>query len=382
MIDINGMDLVEKFEEAKKMLKNAKTKEEKVALVNYIGNLYKSMLCMGITYIKYDRNKFFAGKKTYNKSIKKIEVYSDRQFSNYILHKDFHHQYFGEILPDVEDGLIDICSIVFPKEETLTRSEGFDILNEFFKSIKLQELFDEYYKNGRLHSSIVGESEDNLGFTLFNPINKDTDIFVKEYNGDFTSIQTLIHEIGHGYDLRKIDNIEDYNDYFYLSFYGETIPRLFERLMFRFLINNGIKKELAQDKLVDFVDLNHDFLLQAYLLSVLDEDFLRQGKHLDSNPDELAKKVKKHFLDEQEIKNFIERVGDFDLSDTYNYAYGDIVSLFLCEEVEQVGFTGDLLRHFDLNKTKPFNPEFLRECGFGPDNYTELFKKELKLVRK
>ena len=152
--------------------------------------------------------------------------------------------------------------------------------------------------------------------------------------------------------------------------------------MFRFLINNGIKKELAQDKLVDFVDLNHDFLLQAYLLSVLDEDFLRQGKHLDSNPDELAKKVKKHFLDEQEIRNFIERVGDFDLSDTYNYAYGDIVSLFLCEEVEQVGFTGDLLRHFDLNKTKPFDPEFLRECGFGPDNYTELFKKELKLVRK
>ena len=382
LIDEKGSDLLVKYDDAKRMLKEAKTSEERLAISNYLGNIYSALLCMGKTDLDFERNKIFGGKKEYNKFVKKINIYDDRLVHNFILHKDFHHDYMGEILPTVEDELINVFECTFD-EDKLTKEEIIEIVFEFMKGLGLETLFDEFYKNGRIHSTLVGQEEGNLGFTLYNPLNKDTDIFVREFDEDFTSLHTLVHELGHGYDLKRFDgSIDDYNDYFYLSFYGETISRLFERLLFRYLIKNDIKADMARDKLIDTEDLNHDFLLQTYLLSVLEDDYLLSGEYLEFKKEKIIKKVRRHFMDEECVREFLDRITDLDISDACNYAYGDILSMFLCEEVEANGFNSDLLDYFLSHRKDKFDPELFRELGFGPENYKFLYKKETQLIKK
>ena len=176
--------------------------------------------------------------------------------------------------------------------------------------------------------------------------------------------------------------MDSYNEYFYVSFYGEVISRLFERLLYRYLINNNIKENLAKDKLIDTEETNHDYLLEAYLLSVLDDDFLKSGAYINCSQKKLINKVKKHFLDESSLKEFLDRIERIDLPSAYTYAYGDIISMFLCKEVEKDGFDSDLIDYFMSKRKEKFNPEFFEECGFGPDNYTELYKKEIELIKK
>lgn len=383
MIDYDGLLLPKQFEEAQKQLKEAKNKDEKLALANYIGNLYVAQVCMGNGDLELDKKKIFGGKKKYNNIIKRINIYDDQLIENFVLHKDFHHQYFGEIIPQVEEELESIFTYTFPDAEKLKEYEVIDITSDFMRSIGLENLFERLYNTGKIHSSLIGQGEDNLGFTLYNPTNKDVDLFVRQFDGNFMSLLTLVHELGHAYDLTAFtDNIKDYNEYFYISFYGEVISRMFERLLYRYLIKNGIKENLAKDRLIDTEDLNHDYLLQAFVLSSLDDGFLRKGDYLDCSEDQLIKKIKKYFIDEDILREFVERVGDFDLSEDYNYAYGDIISMFLAEEVEQSGLANEIIFSFMAKRKDKFNPELLRDFGYGPDNYVKLYKKEIELIKK
>ena len=94
------------------------------------------------------------------------------------------------------------------------------------------------------------------------------------------------------------------------------------------------------------------------------------------------KMVKDNFTEEAELKEVIESVQDFNLAGIYNYAYGDILSMFLAEEVGKNGMKSELMDYFFEHRIKPFSEEFMRECGFGPKNYIKLYKKEIQLIKK
>ena len=375
--------IYERLETAKQLISQMKTPDERLALSHYIGNVYIALLCMGDMDVSFNRNKAFGGRKRYLDVVKKLNLYGEQLAKDYVLKKDFHTQFFGEVIPEVEKEMCDFCQLSFPVEEKFSKEDFFEVFSLFLDELHLGELFDEFYRNYHIHSSIAGQDAGNLGFTLHNPINGETDIFVKDFKYDFSSMNTLAHELGHGFDLTHFDEgVENYNRYFYLSFFGEVIPRLMERLLLRFCIRNGIQVDTAKDKYIDFELVNHDYLLKCYILGLLDDSFLVSGGYLDCDTQLLIKKIKNYFVPDCDLESTITRIGPFDLSQDYNYAYGDILSLFLCEEVEKNGFFNEMLEYYMKKRSDYFQEDFMRECGFGPSNYTKLYKKETEFFKR
>ena len=71
-----------------------------------------------------------------------------------------------------------------------------------------------------------------------------------------------------------------------------------------------------------------------------------------------------------------------DLQEDYTYAFGDIVSMFLLDSINKYGFSNDLVNEFINERDKMFRKDFLEDNGLSSNNYMELYKKELKLLKK
>ena len=186
-----------------------------------------------------------------------------------------------------------------------------------------------------------------------------------------------------GYDLEHFNGtIKEYNQYFYISFFGEVIPRLMERLLHRFLLRNRIIVESAKDSFVNFEDLNHDYLLKGYILSLLDSKTLLSHEFCECDSEDLIRTIKKYFLEGANLRDYVEEIQHYDLSDTYTYLYGDILSLFLCDEIEKNGMNNELMEYFMRHRTEPFQEEMLTKNGLEPSSYVKLYKKEVNLIKK
>ena len=382
MINVETKGLHQKLRIANNALKKAKTSDERLALINYIGNLYCSLVCLGEGNIEFDKSKV-GGRKNYQKFLKRLDIYTDRLLRNYVLSKNFHQQYFSDIIPEIEEEMERFCPLTFKEDDRFSKKEFFDIIYDFLRSLGLEELFDKYYKKGNIYSTIVGQGKGNLGFTLYNPLNGDIDLFIRNFQYDLTTMNTLMHEFGHGYDLEQFPkDVDEYNRFFYLSFYGEVMSRLFERLLYHFLLDNGIRTGAVKDKMIDFEVLNHDYLLEAYILSLLDKDFLLKEGYIECDSEVIVKKVRKYFLEDADIKGYIERMDDVDLSEVYNYAYGDIISIFLCEDIRKNGLESGMLEDFLSKRSNLFHDSFLQESGFSPENYVKLYRKEVERIKK
>lgn len=361
--------------------KDAKTLDEKLAIANYIGNLYSSIICMGED-ISFDKYHIFGGERKYEQIFEGLDDYNDELAKNFLINKRFHSEYFRDILPDIEKELIRFSRMTFDSDDNLSRKDFFEIVKLFMDSIGLGSLFDELYKNGKIYSSIIGQDQGNLGFTLYNPTRRSSNVFVKDLKYDLHSMNTLVHEFGHVFDLDMFDgDVCEYNRYFYLSLYGEVISKLFERLLFRFLIKNNICSESAKDKLVDFNMISHDYILLSYLLSCLSDKFIKNAQYIDCDSELLANKVAKNVLSKEDIINFFERMGTIDLSESLSYAYGDVISLFLLDEVDGGQFTADEFSKFLKERTKTFDPNYIKDSGFTPKEYVKLHRRENELIK-
>ena len=384
MVNTSTRQLFDQINDAEKSIKKKNiNSDERLALATYIGNLYRALICMGIGDIEFDKNKCFGGEKNYKKIVNSINYYTDKLIANFIENKTFHKNYFSEILPDIEEEIAKM-NIVDPKDNfCFKRKDFFDILYQFMKSINQEELFDNLYKSDSIYSTTQGQDVGNVGFTLFNPTNGKQDIFIKDMKYNLFDMNTVAHEVGHCYDLSKFNgDISKYNKYFYTSLYGEVISRLFERLLLKYLRDNNIALDSVRKKEFDFIFLNHEILIQAFILSVFSKDFISKDRYLYCDTDEIVERVERYFVDEKFIKSFIEGIISFDLSEIYNYAYGDIISTFLYDEINKNGFNNEMMDYFFSIRHDLFNEEYLRECGFGPANYVKSFKKNYEHLKK
>lgn len=377
MVNTSIRQLFEQLSDAEKAIKSKNiNSDERLALANYIGNLYHTLICMECGNIDFDKNISFGGKKNYSKIVKSVNYYSDKLINKFVDDKMFHRNYFYEILPDIEDEISNMRHIDSDGELFFSRKDFFDIVFQFMRSINQEEMFDKLYKNGNIYSTLIGQDIGNVGFTLYNPIDGQADLFVKDLEYNLFDMNTLVHEAGHCFDLSKFDgDVSKYNKYFYLSFYGEVVSRLFERLLLDFLRKRNIAYNGVINKQIEFNLLNHEFLLQAYILSLFNDDFILNDKYLDCDSNEIVEMIKSRFIDEDFIKVFIEGIISFDLSEIYNYAYGDIVSLFLFDDVKNNGLDSEMMNYFFKNRSCLFNEKYLRECGFGPEDYVKLYRK-------
>ncbi len=380
MLNRDLKPLYQKLEQAKKDVLRLQDDDDLLAMGNYIGNLYLALACMGDMEIKPDKNKFLGSSENYKRFIDHLNVYNDQLLENFLLNKDFHASYIGEVLPEIEEELPGLCELPEVDSYQLSPQEFADILYGFLESIGLVPLFERYMDEKRIHHTIVGVSGSNLGSTLHNPFRHDTDLFVKQFEPTYNHMTTLVHELGHAYDLEQFHgNIKEYNTYFYLSYYGEVISRLVERLLHRYCLKNGLVLPLVKSAYVDYQELNHDYYICGYILSLLTPEMLKNDCN---DAAAIVKQVKDYFIEGSPVEKFVKTAQELSMPEAYPYLYGDVLSMFLADDVEKNGMNSEMMQYFFSHRAEPFQEEFLRECGFGPGNYAKLYRKEVELAKK
>ena len=355
-----------------------------MALSNYIGNLCFAIDSIDSLQAVPSEKRLFGSRKNHRKFVKKLDIYGSQMLDHFVIKKDFHSDFLGEVLPGVEENF---QKLNFDDETssitTLDENSFYSIFLDFMRSLKLDYLFDEFIQNHKIYRTIREEDDKLLGFTLNNPITHESDVFVGNFPYDIHTMSTLAHEFGHVYDLSfTLGDVEEFNQYFYLSFFGEVIPRLFERLFFQFMIDKGILTDEIKDKVFEFEVINHDYLLGCYILSLINENSFLDNSYQSLSKDELIQKVKNYFISEDTIRDFVYNSTGFDVLEDFRYAYGDIVSLFLKEAVEDCGLSNDFVEEFLKIRSGLFSEDFLRKWGMGPENYVQLHEKELQMIKK
>ena len=142
MLNRDLKPLYQKLEQAKKDVLRLQDDDDLLAMGNYIGNLYLALACMGDMEIKPDKNKFLGSPENYKRFIDHLNVYNDQLLENFLLNKDFHASYIGEVLPEIEEELPGLCELPEVDSYQLSPQEFADILYGFLESIRMTEGYD------------------------------------------------------------------------------------------------------------------------------------------------------------------------------------------------------------------------------------------------
>ena len=380
----NKKQLYKKIKETFLLLNNSNNIDERVILTNYINSLYDSM-----SINEKNRVDVYKNEEEYNKIIERVFHYNRQMLINFIITKEFHHQFLDEVLTGVEKEYQVIDKDNIEKDIEFGEKDFYYIFRSFMKSIKIEDLFDQIIKENRIHKSPIQKEGWNQykidnGYFLFNPLNKDYDIFINNFSYNIKSMFTLAHEIGHLYDLYNLNtDANKYNEYYFQSFYGEVYSELFERLCMNYMLSNNIEEEVVISQSLNFEHDNFANLSLAYILSCLDNEFLLEDDYYTSRKKKkVASKVAKNFTNKKVVKNFIEIYDPMIIPSKYNYAYGNIISMILKELVLSDGLNNELVKTFRESRNEVFNTKLLDKMNITSEKYLNLYQKELKLIKK
>ena len=101
----NTRGLYHRLQVANKLLKGSHDKDEKVALFNYIANLYYSIGRVSNMEINASEKKVFGSHKNFRKLMRRFDLYKLKMLENCVKYKDFHSDFLGDILVVVEDDI-------------------------------------------------------------------------------------------------------------------------------------------------------------------------------------------------------------------------------------------------------------------------------------
>ena len=381
-------EIQEKINQVLGLIKEEKNNDVRLALYNYIGNLYSALSTIKGRKVYPNKSKIFGGIDNYRRFIKKTDYLFDVYDDNFIKFKMFHRNYFHQLLLESEKLFVEMINenIDYRVENNMLSEYDFlTIFHDFLQSIGLESFFDEIIKNGKLFSMNKDRDfEQYRGLTLYTPRTGESNILINGFEYSLDSMYTLAHEMGHVYDGFRIYDDKDserYLHYNYRSVYLEVIPRLFERLFLDYLIKNNICRDAALDKLVDMEINNHDYLVSAYAMSLFDDKLLKDDRYHSLKPAEVVNIVKEYFSDLESIKELFSNKY-IRLDEEVNYTYGDIMSMFLKEGVQEEGFSNPLFKEFLRVRLEDFNPEFIERHELSSERYREKYIREIKVLRK
>lgn len=311
----------------------------------------------------------------YKSLICRSDKYYKKFVNNFIKNKEFHNYYLSEILDGIEDYNDFVGSNL-----NLSKTDFLELVSMFMKSINQEALFNKLYNTGSLcFDDYI--ADDTLGFTLFNSLNNKFELHIRDNNYNIDDLVTMCHEFGHCFEFDNFHNCnKDYAKYSYLSIYGEVISKLFERLLLRFLLKENIYVNESRAKFLEFEMDNRDFLIKALYISTLSDERLSYIFNLSDDynlSDEFL-----YLKNDCDDYNILKGLDHVNIKDSYSYAYGDIISMFLCEEIEKNGFSIDIFNDFMKNRFNLFDEKYFLELGYSPNEYIKLHKNELKLLKK
>ena len=110
MVNTSTKQLIKQLEDSRSFLKKKKLSSDyKLALANYIGNIYRALLCLGKIDVVFDKKRVFGSEKKYNEFVKKMDFYSDLMINNYILllnQMKLNYQYMIQYIQDQQNYLL------------------------------------------------------------------------------------------------------------------------------------------------------------------------------------------------------------------------------------------------------------------------------------
>lgn len=378
-------DLLDMLNEALKQAKEVKTNSDKMALYNYIGNLYSSINVSDWIDFPINYRDCFKTRRNFLKFLRMARVYEDRFCKIFYDNKDFHEFYLGNILVHYENKMRELADTPVSEEtQYLGKEKFFEILLGFFSSYGLEKEFRSFMEKKRLFNKVKKNENDNYhGLTIFNPLNKDSACLIMGADYDLDTMFTLIHEFGHVYDLSLLegDISQEVTNYSYLSCYPEVFSKLLEKLFLQYLVEQGIISDLAKDKYIDSFLINHDFLLSCYMFSLISDKYFKGGKGLSISDDAFFREVSKHFKDTSLVREFIYK-GQTDMFGDTLYAYGDVLSTQLFDAVKEEGLDSVELKKFLAIRTGKFDPNFLLDSDYTPERFNKVFSKQVDLCYK
>lgn len=380
-------DIKKEIKETLKLIKQEKNNNARLMFYNYIGNLYSALSVIKGKKMYPNERRIFGNLDNYHRFIKRTDFLMDRFTDNFIANQEFHQNYFYDLLFGIESTFIkNIDGSEYSKQSDYFGEVDFLIVfHDFCQSLNLEKLFFEIFNRRRIFKMTKGKEIDNyLGLNLHNIVTGESKILIDSFDYNLDSMFTLAHEMGHYYDQLEFvgrDKIDDYVSYFFKSLYGEVISRLFERLFLTYLVEENIMREKAVDKLIDIEIGNHDFLLSSYILSLLESEYLSKNKYMNMSTIGISQMVGKYFMNSEVIEDYL-KTAKLDLTSDVTYTYGDIVSMFLKEEVLAEGLDSTLMKKFNEIRCFEFNTEFFLEEKLSPEKYVKLYEREVQLIKK
>ena len=139
-------ELRKKIEDSAKIMKSTKNMAQRIAISNYIENVEDAIACVEEVDLGLPDKTIYGSLKNRRKYFKKLDVYQDQFITNFIINKDFHNSFMGEVLSGVEENFLDVEETDVCPTTELSDTDYYDIFFQFMKSINLEELFDKYIK--------------------------------------------------------------------------------------------------------------------------------------------------------------------------------------------------------------------------------------------
>lgn len=380
-------DILREIKSSLKLVKREKDNDVRLMIYNYIGNLYSALSVIEGRNMYPSRKKCFGDLENYQRFMKQTSFLNDKFCDNFIFHQKFHQDYFNDILVEIEDTFIkNICDTEYSdQKDHFGEKDFFEVFHDFLYKYGLEKIYFEMLENKRIFKMKKKNGyDDYLGLTLHNGFTGESRVLIDSLDYDLNSMHTLVHESGHYYDLMEFSgrsNANSFVSYTFKSVFQEVYSRLFEKLFLNYLLDNNIMRDKAIDKLLDVEIINHDYIFSSYIISLLDSKYLKKDKYTNLDAATISKMIGEYFEFPDVVESYI-RITNFDLMNDINYAYGDIVSMFLKEEVLAEGLNSVLVKKFNGIRCGEFDKEFFLQEDLNSDRYVELYKKEVQLIKK
>ena len=386
-------NLLEKLEIARRQVNNAKNREELLAILGYI---YLLEDAIGRVFPDFAIPSSMSNNSKKDKAIdKKYSMHEEKMLNNFLEYKEFHKKLFEGLQKTTSHQIKRMKALkekeeAKEKEETkekepsiISEADFYSILFDFMNKLGLSKTYDKFVKNKRIYSSQVELIDGVDGYTLCNPFSKDSDIFVDRMQYNIISMITLAHEFGHVYDINHFDgDIESYNKFIYESYNDEVISKTFESLFVDYLIENNILIDESTHQLYTMLDNNYEFILASYIIALIPEKYLIEGTYYNLTPTKVNKLVERYFSRNTPIRKFINKCSNFDIHETFRYAYGDIFSLFLKNRIKEDNYSLEPVKEFIKLREDSFSPDIFKKMNMDKKTYIKLYKKDIELLKK
>ena len=380
----NKDDLKLLIEGAYQRLRCCKDNMERYALIDYISQLHELEAALTGKVCTFDERRANLSNSQQRRYMKYLDSLFGRLEEEFIKFKEAYNEHFSLMLTINDSTLEEVCDDVYATEYSeMSKEEFCEYFYEFLHEYGLEEYFDKLVTGRKIFSRDLTDEHRNPANVIFDPIKKRSSIVMSGFEYNVPYLLNMGHEVGHVVDLSKLNKkeLDTYMKYSYSSVYGEVISTLFEKLFYDFLFRKKYRIDEVKENYSEFLFENKNYVLDGYILSLLDEESIRRLTCNGLGMNDVLEKISPSFERLDEIEYHLD--GRF-LSTwtTPLYAFGDYFSTVLKDNVQKEGFDSKMMRKFMALRTGEFNPDLLDSLGFEMEDYQKVYKRDVSRLKK